>query len=323
MEKELLDKTLEIIELNKRKKDIINLMSGLDFDDKTDTDDYYNYINLYKRTCSTYNKKIEDLDLEDRYNIEHYILELNPVFNKQRPFSHILSSSDDKYISFRRMFIDLGSKLLLLYVNQPKSALQQALSLLGLSIGDYEMQTDIDDDYVNGCMVSDFTNVLYTEINRFLNCNLSKENKELLMKLKYNLIFLAPPIEQRAIITGFDIPNVPHLVDKDTIYDTGLNYQEYTTELDSVMSRWLEALIHSCLNNTNFNIKSLDLLDIVFIKAFASTLEDYELLDYLQVKHNNVNSVNFINAVNLINEALNQSKAAAIKNKELRQYSRI
>ena len=89
------------------------------------------------------------------------------------------------------------------------------------------------------------------------------------------------------------------------------------------MSKWLEALIYSCLNNSNFNTKSLDLLDLVFIKAFASTLEDYELLDYLQVNHNNVNSINFINAVNLINEALNQSKVESIKNKELRQYSRI
>ena len=323
MEKELLDKTLEIIELNNRKKELLNLMSDLDFVDRTNTEDYYNYIDLYKRTCSSYNNKIEVLNENDKYNIEHYILGLNPVFNKQIPFSHILASSDDKYIAFKRMFVDFGSKLLLLYVNKTQSSLENVFHMLGLNISVDTVQTDIDNDYVNECMIADFTNVLYTEISKLLDCKLSYENKDLLMRLKYNMMFISPAVERRAIMTEFDIPKTPHLVDKNTIYETGLSYHEYTAELDNIMTKWLEGLINSCLYYSSFTDNPIDLLNLVFIKAFGSTLEDTEILDCLKADYNNVNSNNYINAVNLINEALEQSKVESMKNKELRQYSRI
>ena len=317
MEKELLDKTLDIIELNKKKKELLNEIANLDFLCMKQTEDYYNYADLYKKTSSLYKSKIDNISFEEKVEIEKYILDLNPIFGNPISFSHTISSTNEQYITFRKMFIDFGTKLLQLYVNKPKAPLEYVFSLLGINIDSSSINVGIDEELVNDCMVSDFTNVLYSEINQFLDCNLSSENREMLTRLKYNVIYLAPDVEKRALLTGFDIPKNPHLVDRDTIYETGLSYQEYVTGLDMVMVNWLEALIDNCLHHSDLNYIPIDLLNLVFIKAFGSTLDDYELLDCLKADYNNVCSKNYIDAVSLINEALNQCKVDAIKNKEL------
>ena len=89
------------------------------------------------------------------------------------------------------------------------------------------------------------------------------------------------------------------------------------------MANWLEGLIDYSLHYSNLKSNTIDLTSLVFIKAFASILEDTELLDYLKVEGNNVCSNNFLTSVELINETLDQSKEEAKHNKDLRKYYHI
>ena len=327
MEQELLDKMLEIIEINKNKKEILNNMADLELNGMSETNEYINLINLYKRLASNLIKIIREIDINDSLIITRTISRINPVLYQSITFDDILDKVDDQYLNFKRLFIDLGSKLLILYKEDAQDQLKKEIAyvcaLFGIDVSD-EDEIEVDTELINDYMTSDFTNVLYSEIVKLLNfANISLENKKELLKLKYNLIYLAPNIESRAIETAFSIPDVPRLTDINKIIDTGIDYSEYLNKLDGIMIELLDFLVNNCLHMSNMNNKSLELIDLVFIKTYASTLNNSELLDLISLDKTNVNSKNYIIASSLIEEALNQSKIEVKNNSKIRMYGRI
>ena len=327
MERELLDKMLEIIEINKNKKEILNNMADLELNGMSETNEYINLINLYKRLASNLIKIIREIDINDSLIITRTISRLNPVLYQAITFDDILDKADDQYLSFKKLFVDLGAKLLVLYKEDAQDQLKKEIAyvcaLFGIDVSD-EDEIEVDTELINDYMTSDFTNVLYSEIVKLLNfANISLENKKELLKLKYNLIYLAPNIESRAIETAFSIPDVPRLTDINKIIDTGIDYSEYLNKLDGIMIELLDFLVNNCLHMSNMNNKSLELIDLVFIKTYASTLNNSELLDLISLDKTNVNSKNYIIASNLIEEALNQSRIEVKNNSKIRMYGRI
>lgn len=322
MEKKLVNRMLEIIKINEKKKSILDLMKDLELNDQLNTEEYYNYADLYKRICRDYNNILNVTDEDECNEIRNSILILNPILTRQLPFSSIIESDNKKYLTLKRINVDLGAKLIRLYNNQEESALKNAFSMLGIEI-DIETENDVDTDLTNECMASDFSNVLYTELVKSIDNTTSKEQKEKLLKMKYNLIYFSPFIERRALLTSFDIPKYPHLVNSEIIYETGLNYDQYNGEFDGIMLNWLEALIKKCIFDHNFNEGTIDLTDLVFLKTFAACLDDSELLDCICVEGNNACSTKCLEAIDIINDTLDQCKLDSMKNKTYRKYNNI
>ncbi len=173
-------------------------------------------------------------------------------------------------------------------------------------------------------MVCDYTNVLYSQINDLLNTDMLTDYGRLnLLKMKYNLIFIAPNIEFRAIQSAFLISEFPKLIDREDIFDSGIKYSDYLNKLDSVMVNSLENEIYSSLHTKNMNKGPIRLADLVFIKTFASILNDTELLDYIEVDKTYANSNNYLKSVELIEDSLDKARLLSLKNNDLRKYSRI
>ena len=323
MEKVVLDNMLDLIQLNKSKIGILEQMMTLEYQHKEETEDYYAFIDLYKKTASSVIKITDEFDLEERSEIMKELLAINPEFYRQVAFSQTLTGVSEQYLAVKKTFMDLGTHLLQLYY--PKKSisnpLKVVLSMLGMD--NEEENNDIDPVLANSCMVSDFTNILYSEVNKFLNFSVNEENRILLLRMKYNLIYLSSDIEKRAILTSFSIPENPSLIDADTIYKTGMTKAEYLDSFDTTMVRWLELLVNDSLYHTDFRKEAINLTSLVFIKAFASSLSDKELIDCIPVEVSSVCNENCATTIALIKEALSQSKIDLEKNKELRKYQRI
>ena len=309
MEKKLLDNMLEIIRINDNKKNILNNMLKLELEDKTDSLEYINYIDFYKRLSSNLINTINKLDTRERLIIGREICRLNPIIYQPINLKDTITNTD-KFIVLKKTLVDLGSNFMILYQDDEEELLKKervreemeyCYSMYGYS-PDIE-ETLIDSDLVNHYMVSDFTNVLYSQINNTLNNEISKDKKLELLKLKYNTIFLVPNIESRALQTSFLIPNTPRLTDKHSIIDTGIVYKDYVNKLDSVMVKYLEDSIN--ISNPN------DTIDLIFIKTYASILNDTELFDLIQIDNNTINDV------------LKQSRILSKNNSILRSYNRI
>lgn len=322
MEKVLLDKMLKTIELNDQKMDILNLMMNLELNNQNEIDDYYNYASLYKRVCKKCNEQISNINLEEGNEIKQSLMQVNPVLIRQIPFSSILESDNLKFLVFKRINVDLGNKLMQIYNDNEKLSIEKAFSKLGLRV-DVSTSNNINYELANECMVSDFNNVLYTEICKLIDSTDYNEERKRLLKIKYNLIYVSPYIERRVLLTLFDTPSYPHLVDMNQIYETGLTYQEYTQDFDEIMGGWLELSIKNCLFLNDFNKTSIDLNNLIYLKCFASCISDSELLDCLTVDANNVHSNNYIKAVNTINSILEESKTNNQKYKTIRKNGNI
>jgi len=326
MDKELYEKMLKIIKLNKCKKHLLNDMAILELENKDNSDDYISLINLYKRVSSDLDKVIPELDTKEKLIITRVISRLNPVLYQPITLNDSLTNTDDQILIFKKTFIDLGSPLMVLYNDKEemlKNQLIYAYSTLGIDITISE-EEKIDSELVNYYMTSDFTNVLYSEVSNICNFGgFTKKFKRELLKLKYNLIYLAPNLEKRALKTAFSIPDVPSLTDCDAIIDTGINYKKYLSELDGIMIDLLDHSINACLHESDMNVTPIDLINLLFIKTYAALISDTELLDCITIETTNANSDNYFMAVELIKESLNHSKQEAENNAKLRKNRRI
>ena len=326
MEKELLDNMLEIIRINNNKISILNRMLELEKNNKLDSSEYINFVDLYKRVSSNLVKIKDNLDIKERLIIARTMCRLNPIMCETITFKETISNKDDHFLVFKKTLIDLGSELMILYQEDRRELIKKELayvySLFGVSSGIEEPK--IDSELVNHYMVCDYTNSLYSQINNLLNNEtLEQKDKDKLLKLKYNTIFFAPNIETRAIQTAFLIPNNPRLTDQNAIVDTGMDYYDYINKLDSVMIELLEDTINNSLHYSNLNNTNNNLIDLLFMKAYASLLNDTELLDLIQLDKTNANSNNYIMLSEMIQDVLDQSKIISRNNPKLRMYGRI
>lgn len=327
MEKELLDKLLEIIELNKSKKKVINNMARLEMANEIDKEEYINQIDFYKRLSSKLAKITDNINVEDELVMTKVISRLNPSFYEPTFMGDIISSNNDDTVVYRKLLVDLGSRLMTLYQESPQQTINQqivnVLAMFGLEV-EISNENNINEEEVNYYMCSDLTNSLYSAINSFLKKeNLDKNTKESLLRIKYNLIYIAPNLERRAIQTAFSIPSKPRLANIDEIVSTGMKYEDYLSTLDSIIIDYLESIITTSLHESNMNNQPIDLIDLIFIKAYVLLLNDKELIDCISLDITNANSINYIIRSNIIKEVLKESRNDLENNIKIRKYGII
>ena len=327
MEKELLDKLLEIIELNKSKKKVINNMAKLEMENKIDSEEYINQIDFYKRLSSKLVKTIDNIDIKDELIMTRVISRLNPSLYEPQSMGDIISSDNDDTVVYRKLIVDLGSNLMTLYQETPQQTMSQqlvnTLAMFGFEI-EIVNENKINQDEVNYYMCSDLTNSLYSAVSSFLEKKeLDNNTKEKLLRIKYNLIYMSPNLERRAIQTAFSIPSKPRLAVIDEIINTGMEYKDYLSTLDSIVISYLENVITASLHESSMNNQNIDLIDLIFIKAYAILLNDKELIDCILLDVTNANSMNYIICSNIIKETLKDSRNDLESNSKIRKYGII
>lgn len=326
MEKSLLDRELEIIKVNNGKKKLLNQMLELDYVGLIDSEDYLTKIDLYKRLSSRAKKLIDDLDEKQKLLIISNIRRLNKEVLIGATLKDAISKKSDGYIVLQRTMIDLGLELTQLYRENRAEKLKRELvnvcSMYGVELED-EIKT-ADEWLINHYMVCDYTNVLYSQISELLKSEkLTDIGRLNLLKMKYNLIFIASNMETRAIQNAFLISDNPRLIDRNDIYESGIEYRDYLNKLDSIMVSFLENDIYSSLHIKNMNRQPICLADLIFIKTYASILSDDELLDCIELDKTLANSSNYLKSIELIEDSFSKAKARILNNNDLRKFSRI
>ncbi len=328
MEKTLLDIESELLNINSNKKKLLCKMLELEYNGLADSKKYFNNVDLYKRLTSMGVRLIDELDEKEKLKIISHLRRLNKESLYKFSLKDIISKKSDDYIIAQRTIIDLGAELEQLYTENRTEKLKRELIRVCSS---YDLDIDMGDDMcvpddvlVNHYMVCDYTNVIYTQINELLGTDILTDYGRLnLLKMKYNLIILAPNIETRAIESAFDISDSPRLVDRSDIYDSGIKFRDYLSKLDNVMVTNLEKELYTSLHKKNMNRGPISLADLVFIKTYASILSDTELLDYVEVDKTYANSNNYLRSVELIEDSFDKARIRSKKNYDLRKYTRI
>ena len=328
MEKKLLDMESDLININSNKKKLLSIMLELEYNGLEDSKEYFNNVDLYKRPTSMGVRLIDELDEKEKLRIISHLRRLNKEALYKVSLKDVISKKSDGYIIAQRTIMDLGAEIEQLYTENRTEKLKRELVRV---CSTYDLDIDMDEDIcvpdevlVNHYMVCDYTNVIYTQINELLGTDILTDYGRLnLLKMKYNLLFLAPNIETRAIENAFDISDSPRLVDRNDIYDSGIKFRDYLSKLDNVMVTNLEKELYSSLHKKNMKRGPISLADLVFIKTYASILSDTELLDYVEVDKTYANSNNYLRSVELIEDSLDKARIRSQKNYELRKYTRI
>lgn len=328
MEKTLLDIESELLNNNTNKKKLLKEMLELEYFGMENSEEYLTKVDLYKRLTSIEIRLVDELDDKEKLKIISHLRRLNKDVLYRISLKDAISIKNDNYLIIQRTIIDLGSELTQLYHENRTEKLKRELIR---ACSTYDLNIDMDEDIcvpdevlVNHYMVCDYTNVIYAQINELLGTDILTDYGRLnLLKMKYNLIILAPNIETRAIENAFDISDSPRLVDRNDIYDSGIKFRDYLSKLDNVMVTNLEKELYTSLHKKNMNRGPISLADLVFIKTYASILSDTELLDYVEVDKTYANSNNYLRSVELIEDSFDKARIRSKKNYDLRKYTRI
>lgn len=326
MEENRVDFLLSLVELNKIKLDTLNKMAYYEYKNLKDSKDYIDLIELYKITCSVINNKLKKKTYEEKIELRNDLLRLNNSVGEEINFVLLLDYVEDKDLVLKRTLVDLNTDILRLYHDTEEKSVQNisfVLELLGFNVID-DNPKKINADLVNSCMVSDFTNVLLMQIEKY--SELTSDTEEYyyqLSSMKNHLIFLTPNIENRMLITNFAVPNEPLLSDKLTIETTNLTVDEYLKKFDIVMINWLEKLLNYCFYKVLEKNKKISLSDAVFIETLSNCINDKECLSYLLTelteKDNNSNE----NTFDFIRKIILNSQVENIVGEDKRRYKKI
>ncbi len=286
MEATLLEKESQILNINSCKKELLQQMLELEYNGLIDSEEYSTNFNFYMKLTSMLLEEVDSLDEKEKLMIISHLRRLNKETLKVVSLKDLISKKSDEFVIAQRTILDLGAELEQLYTENRKEKLKRELvrvcSTYDIAM---DMEKDLcvpDEELVNHYMVCDYTNVVYSQINELLNSDIISDlGRFHLLKMKYNLIFIAPNIETRAIESAFYISDNPRLVDRHYIYDSGIKFGDYLSKLDNVMITNLEKELYSSLHIKHMNGGPISLADLVFIKTYASILSDTELRDYV------------------------------------------
>ncbi|MBE6158990.1 MAG: hypothetical protein E7159_04115 [Firmicutes bacterium] len=328
MEATLLEKESQILNINSCKKHLLQQMLELEYNGLIDSKEYSTNFNFYKKLTSMLLEEVDNLDEKEKLMIISHLRRLNKETLKAISLKDLICKKGDEFVIAQRTILDLGAELEQLYTENRKEKLKRELVRV---CSTYDIAMDMDEDLcvpdeelVNHYMVCDYTNVVYSQINDLLNSDIISDlGRFHLLKMKYNLIFVAPNIETRAIESAFYISDNPRLVDRHYIYDSGIKFGDYLSKLDNVMVTKLERELYTSLHLKSMKRGPIRLSDLVFIKTYASILSDTELLDYVEVDKTYANSNNYLRSVELIEDSFDKARIRSQKNYDLRKYTRI
>lgn len=265
-----MDTLLSLVELNKVKYNILTKMKNLELKNGINTKEFKELINNYKLTSSFYNKKLLNINEDDKMELINIIALLNSdkdTSNSNYNYADLLNS-DDKILVLRKTTLDLGHSLLLIY---------NKLELPGFLGYLFDQQTsEVDSEMINKLMVSQFNHELISSINDAINT--LQFNNEELMLWKYNLIFLYKEIEERVVNNDFIILKDINYVNINYVSNYGLSKEEYIDNADVNFAEWLSKLIISTVRKAQKD-KNLDinLIDILFIDTLANLITDKDV----------------------------------------------
>ena len=290
-EENLGERLVTLIELNKAKYELLFIIKDYELNNKNENKEYYQMMDLYKYTCSLYNKKLTNIDYVERLRMIDFFKSLNPKFSAGSNIFNMLLF-DEKKIIYSKTLLDLGAIEFHLYnPNSNKvNIVDHVLSILNAKDEDEEEEEDtVNEEMVDNYMVSDFLNMLYKCVQDEITTTTDINDRKDLINFKYNIIFLFEVIETRNVLTNFSVPEYPNMACEIEVETTGISFEDYLDRFDSVLSTVLENNINAVLSNLAIGYyKDVDVLNKVYIKNVARLLCDKELLESVNLNVTNV-----------------------------------
>ncbi len=137
MELALLEKELDIININNSKKQLLNKMLELEYLGLID-EDYFTKIDLYKRLTTNEKRIVDNLDDKEKLMIISNLQRLNIEKIYNVTLKDAISNKSDKYNVLQRTIIDLGAELTQLYrenrIDRAKRELVSICSMYGVEL---------------------------------------------------------------------------------------------------------------------------------------------------------------------------------------------
>ena len=284
------EKLLDLVEMNKAKLNILSKMRELEVNGDADSKEYRDLIIVYEAAASIYKKKVIKLTDDEKNELNSTLYQLNENKIGDCDLEQLLNL-DDKRLALWRTLLDLNCSLLCLYEkneNRTSNIKKSILTMLGYESA--EEKTQINAQAINDFMVSDYINSLYNTIDREYQDTFSCIDKNLLLKWKYNLIYISDDIENRALMTRFSIPKYPRLVNELTIETAGISATDYLNEFDKIITEMLENVIVIMIKQIVKDEKhKADVFKIIMFYALIDLLCDKEVCESLIIQLDDMN----------------------------------
>lgn len=315
------DNILSLIELNKKKQNILNQMKKLEYHHKENTSEFIDLITVYEIICATINKKLLSINEKEK----NELMEIITSFNEKKEITSFqkLIEYGSQEIVIKRTIVDLGAKLLILFKNDNRknNMINQIYNFFG--IYEDEEKQELNEELINDFMVSDFNNTILSNVLKRLENTTKISERKQLLDFKYNLLFLSPNLEERALRNKFLIQTKPSLVSEISIETTGLTSTYYLDYIDSLMANWLDLTIQSVLNKLVMNKNTkLELIDLIFIESYIDLLTDKEICDVISLGYLENTNENLKETIDIINEKLMNANTTTDQEK-IRKYPTI
>lgn len=322
-QKKLADVFLSINQLNRQKWYTLTEMKKLELTNRSDSNQYIEWIQIFEMICSVQKKNLLKLSGEDKEKIQELITEFNPNINDM-DFFEILKL-ENRSLILNRTLTDIGNPRLYLY-NGVDNSFNPIIELLYQIIGlnnQEESEETVNEELVNQYMVSDLMNILYQVIQDLLKEDSEIEENEELLCLKYKLIFLSEAVETRALITKFSIPDYPNLTTNTEIEDTGLTIEEYNDSLDTSILNYIGKIVDKLNESLYTGKKEIDCLNIVILKALISLLKNKEICKGLIINYDEELPDYIKEQIEIISQILEEAQHSQKDYQKQRRYSTI
>lgn len=255
-----MDLLLKLIRYNKSKLEILNKMSDLEISN-SESNEYNDLVRLYKQIYKLQHQLLYSIEPDEKTELIDTIYYMNRSMNCGIELSEILVQSDE-YIVLLKTLNDLGIPLLQLY---ELSDIEQ----FGEEISNFLL-------LINEMIVHDYSNVYYYLLQQEINTNeLSENDKNKYIKLKYRWLFLFENIEKRILLHNFTEPNTPELIDLDTLKTHNLDLPMYLDTIDEIFSN----IVIEYINNVSSGYIEIDDINRLLIKTYLNMITDYSQIN--------------------------------------------
>lgn len=306
---------LDLKEFNSKKHKIIMQMMELEAQNNFEKE-YTDLIKSYEVVNWYINKKLSMYPKERKIEVLDELLSINSNIGGYIPFMSILENKENK-LPLQRTAMDLGATFINFYNgdNSHKAAKNILMEMLGI---EHDEQVKENPRVINSYMIDDYFNMLLSVIMEDISTTDNFELKKVLLKLKYNLIFISETLENRAINTKFLIPEKPSLVSELLINTANITKDEYLMKSDIVFSGLLEKQILESVDRVyKQHQNTIRYFDHILIKTYANLITDKELCNYLVLEPTDEMLPNIKRATITINEDLTKGANVDITDRKI------
>lgn len=309
------DIMLDLKEFNSKKHKIIMQMMELESTCNL-KNEYNDLIKSYEVVYWYINKELAKYSKERKAEILEKIFSINSNIGGYIPFMSILENKDNK-LPLQRTVMDLGATFMNLYNGDNTHRAAKNILMQMLGVDDTE-EIEEKKEVINSYMIDDYVNMLLSVIMNDIKAIDNTNVKKLLLKLKYNLIYISDTLETRAINTKFLIPDKPSLVSEVLINTANISKDEYLKKCDIVFSDLLEKQILQAVDKVySKNLNTIHYLDHILIRTYANLITDKELCNYLVLEPTDAMLPNIKRATKMINTDLTKGANVDITDRKI------